>query len=39
MVIRKWCYCYARIYADTYEDAVKGFNILIQNRLKRLKEN
>lgn len=30
--------CYARIYADTYEDAVKGFNILIQNRLKRLKE-
>ena len=30
-------YC-ARIYADTYEEAVEGFNILIQNRLKRLKE-
>lgn len=30
--------CYARIYADTYEEAVEGFNILIQNRIKRLKE-
>lgn len=29
---------YTRIYADTYEEAVEGFNILIQNRLKRLKE-
>ena len=29
---------YARIYADTYEEAVEGFNILIQNRIKRLKE-
>ena len=28
----------ARIYADTYEEAVEGFNILIQNRIKRLKE-
>lgn len=28
----------ARIYADAYEEAVEGFNILIQNRLKRLKE-
>lgn len=30
--------CYARIYADTYEEVVEGFNILIQNRIKRLKE-
>lgn len=28
----------ARIYADTYEEAIEGFNILIQNRIKRLKE-
>lgn len=26
------------IDADTYEEAVEGFNILIQNRIKRLKE-
>lgn len=28
--------CYARIYADAYEEAVEGFNALINNRIKKL---
>lgn len=29
---------YARYFADTYEEAVKGFNILIQRRIDSLTE-
>lgn len=29
---------YARIYADTYEEAVEGFNTLVNTRIKKLKE-
>lgn len=28
--------CGARIYADTYEEAVEGFNVLINSRIKKL---
>ena len=27
----------ARIYADTYEEAVEGFNILVNSRIKKLR--
>ena len=30
--------CFARIYADTYEEAVEGFNTLVNTRIKKLKE-
>lgn len=30
--------CGARIYADTYEEAVEGFNTLVNTRIKKLKE-
>ena len=29
---------YARYYADTYEEAVAGFNMLVQRRIDSLKE-